>query len=113
MITKGWEKPEFRIPDVELLQLRDMLESLEEYHICLVLGMAERFSPSDFSIVSAQLLSHPSMSVRINAYRVTRAVAPEDISDDLRQAVSRGLEKCPERDRFADALKRESSNNNA
>ena len=110
MIQSGWEEPELQVPEAELLQLHDALGSLDEYHASFALAIAERLAPSKFAIVAARLLTHPSMSVRINAYRVIQAVPSEDISDDLREAVEAGLEKCPERNHFADALQRTDNN---
>jgi hypothetical protein len=106
MIATGWEEAELQIPDTELSLLYDELESLDEYHISFAMTIAERFAPSKFAIAAAQLLGHPSMSVRVNAYRVVQAVPQCDITDDLREAVEVGMERCPERQQFADALLR-------
>lgn len=88
----------------ELIKLRDVLTEMDEQHLVYTLLLAEGYAPELFAEHAAQCLAHHSMSVRVKAYRVLRAVPSERITDSLRAAVIRGLSACPERKQFADAL---------
>lgn len=91
---------------IELQQLHAAIDQLDELHLAFALAIAEAHSPEEFGLVAAGLLAHPSLSVRIKAYRVLHAIPSERISGNLRSAVERQLQACPEKHEFADILTR-------
>lgn len=91
------------VPQQELIKLHDVLNDLDEVHLVFTLVLAHP-APELFAEDAAQFLTHPSMSVQVQAYNLFRAVPAERITDKLKEAVNRGLAGCPERDIFADAL---------
>lgn len=106
MQEAGWEATDFHIAETELSRLQGALSYLDEYHLAFAMVIAERICPTGFALQAADMLNHPSMSVRVNAYRVLRAVPLANITDKLRYAVRNGLATCPECNHFRDALDR-------
>lgn len=106
MVSSSLSDPTGTLPPQELAKLHDALDDLDEEHLVYTLLLAEGHDPELFAVDAAKFLADPSMSVRIKAYRVLRAVPAERITDKLREAVNRGLSGCPERGDFADALVR-------
>lgn len=100
----GFEGPDWRLTETQLGAVRAALPEMGWSHLAMALVLAERHAPRSFADQAAGLLGHPSMSVRINAYRVLRAVPRGEIDDVLEEAVNAGLTRCPERADFKDAL---------
>lgn len=105
-MSEIFDSSDWMVPVSELQSLLATMPLMNEVHLSCALAIAEHSQPDLFAKLAASLLSHESMSVRINAYRVLRAIPKESIDNTLRLAVSDGLEKCPERPRFGDALSR-------
>ena len=106
MVSSRLSDPTWTLPRQELTKLHGVLNDLDEGHLVYTLLLAEGHAPELFAEDAAKFLAHTSMSVRIKAYRVLRAVPVERITDSLREAVNRGLSGCPEQRDFADALSR-------
>jgi len=92
------------LSDDELSELQEAIPSLDEYHLAHALVIAEHAQPTRFGVIAADLLQHSSMSVRINAYRVLRAIPADDLSQSLIARVKHNLHDCPEQKEFADAV---------
>lgn len=58
----------------DVMELKDRLDQLDEYHLAFTLPIAERHAPAAFAGPAKRLLTHESLSVRINAQRVLDAV---------------------------------------
>jgi hypothetical protein len=106
MAQVGLTEPDASIPERELSALHDRFDGLDEVHLAFALAIAENFAPAMFAHEAAKLLGHPSLSVRVNAYRVICALPAESLSHEVRKAVAAGLSMCPERSAFANALAR-------
>ncbi len=106
MVATGLCEPTATLSDRELTTLHSALRDMDEEHLALALVIAENFGPELFAEDAARLLGHPSLSVRVNAYRVLRAVPPHYLSNGVREAVANGLSACPEASAFADVLAR-------
>jgi hypothetical protein len=107
MVSSSLSDPTWTLPRQELAKLHNVVNDLDEAHLVYTLLLAEGYAPELFAEDAARFLAHTSMSVRIKAYRVLRAVPAERITDSLREAVNKGLSECPEREDFADALSHE------
>jgi hypothetical protein len=111
---KPWEfladrlesQPDGIVPESDLLALRNAMPLMDDSHLACALPIAEYTQPLLFADLSARLLSHSSMSVRVNAYRVLRAIREESIDESLRRTVTDHLKQCPEAEHFSDALAR-------
>jgi len=106
LVDAGLPDSSVKVADGELQSLYQMLDELDEYHLAFALVVGERDAPELFSHKAANLLSHESLSVRLNAYNLLREVPREAITDELCAAVQSILLSCPERERFSDALSR-------
>jgi hypothetical protein len=106
MVSSSLSDPSWSLSRQELRTLHDAINGLDVEHLVYTLYLAEGHAPELFAEVAARLLAHSSMSVRIKAHRVLRAVPFEWITDSLREAVNNGLSECPEWRDFADALVR-------
>jgi hypothetical protein len=104
MVSSGLCNPDSTLPEEELIALHAVLSSLDEEHLGFALVIAENFAPERFAVDAAKLLGHHSLSVRVNAYRVIRAVPAQSLTDSLKEAVAKGLSECPQQEAFADVL---------
>jgi len=106
MVESGLCEPDAQISEQQLSVLRDSLDQMDEVHLAFAMVIAENSFPHLFAHDAARFLSHSSLSVRVNAYRVIRAIPSDLLSTDIEQAVVDGLSTCPEKDEFSDALVR-------
>jgi hypothetical protein len=104
MVGSGVCEPDSTLSAEELNALHGVLNDLDELHLGFALVLGENFAPELFAPDAARLLGHPDLGVRVNAYRVLRAVPVHSFTDILKEAVIEGLSRCPERDTFADTL---------
>lgn len=104
LVLSGLCEADSTLTPEQLNALYGALRDLDELHLGFALVIGENFAPELFAADAAKLLGHPNLGVRVNAYRVLRAVPIHSFTDSLREAVSKGLSRCPERDWFADAL---------
>lgn len=107
MVSTGLCANDSTLSQQELTALHSAIYDLDDAHLALTLVIAENFAPDTFAEDAARLLGHPSLSVRVNAYRVLRAIPAHMLSQRIRDAVTLCLSECPERDIFADALSRD------
>src|SRR5687767_9201697 len=93
LLKTGILQPNTVVSHEELVDLRESLNAFDDLHLAFALSIAEAKRPEMFGQAAAMLLGHPSMSVRVNAYRVLHAIPSEFISRELRTAVETGLER--------------------
>ncbi|MFN0020613.1 MAG: hypothetical protein ACKVP0_20335 [Pirellulaceae bacterium] len=102
ILESGMSAPGWQIPVQELQLLASGLNELDELHLAFALALAENSRPDLFIDSAITFLNHLSLSVRINAYRVLRAVPREYFDQNIRMAIMVALRACPEAIEFAD-----------